>query len=312
LLDGGNKSTTPTATPVVEPPVTSVTALANAANAALATMPQNEAEATQFLSTLFGGQVGMDISDVAQSVDQGGMAFKQVIARVSQGQWNTPKNSCPEDKYEVMPAGNRPFLGVLLGYRVGATGWAGEATTGTGKPPVYRFVVPHPKFDSRGSELVAKTLGVGKKINFTKRVNRTKFDVAGRLSPEVHILVWTPQTEFVTLVSTSFNSCQKTIEALKGVIERSGCPYRFNIKNEVITNNNAKEGDANKSWDNYYIEAQAAIDDKGAAMMQQFKEFANKNALTLVGEVMNFLRGDDYNGLKGDALNNKLAEYDSL
>jgi hypothetical protein len=278
-------------------------------------LAQNEQEANMVLSTLFGGNATMDLAGVASAVESGGEAFSTPYARLKEGKWEAPKSTDPK-VYDYMPVSDRPFYGVYLGYRLGATGWRGAAMPGSGgNPPLYRMAIPHPlAAGQRGVELAQKVLAVGSKVQFTKSADRVKFDSAGRLSPEIHILVWTPNAGFITLVVSGYTSVQNTLDAMKKteVANRPGLPYKFLPEKETIVNKKAAEGAANRSWDNYHVTAAAAVDESGQRMHQAFQQFRQTHVMELQKAVAAFLNGTDYNGLSGEAIDNKLAEYDVI
>lgn len=278
-------------------------------------LAQNEQEASMVLSTLFGGGATMDLAGVASAVDSGGEAFSMPYARLKEGKWEAPKSTDPK-VYDFMPVSDRPFYAVYLGYRLGATGWRGAAGNGGGgSAPLYRMVIPHPlSAGQRGVDLAQKVLSIGSKIQFTKSAERVKFDGAGRLSPEIHILVWTPNAGFITLVLSGYTSVQNTLDAMKKteVANRPGLPYKFLPEKETIINKRAQEGAANRSWDNYHVSAAAAVDENGQRMHQAFQQFRQTHVMELQKACVAFLNGTDYTGLSGEAIDAKLAEYDVI
>ena len=278
-----------------------------------AIIPTNAQEAANVLGFLLGGQADMDLSETVASVDQGGMAFGLPIARLQQGNWNVPKNTVDQTKYEHMPAGNRPFYAVYLAYRIGATAWKGAPKPGSGAAPVFRLAVPHKLVAGADAEaLIQKVLGVGSRVQFTKNELRTKFDPVGRLIPEIHILVWTPGTGLICLVNNGYSGVRDTIEAMKEHSNKMGVPFKFVPEKDTVVNRKVAANAANSSWDVYHIAASVALDEKGSALLKSFNQFKNQDQLEFCKAYTRFLTAADYEGLRGDALKNKLAEYDKI
>ena len=321
---------TPAEAPAVETPATEAVAETpvEAAPEAAATPETPEAATTtevapkaataigkaMTMADMFGALTNSSsASDLANSMGgEGGVRFAQPFAQLRKGNWTCNEKHCPDDVYEFMPVGSRAFRGIFLGYRIGMLGWGGGSTADSGgNPPMWAAACPHQAVHEAGGALTAKALQIGGRIQFTKRDARVKFDAAGRLTPEIHLHVWTPRTGFIVLTVSGHNSVEPTLEALGKVEGHYLRPLTINVGESVSKNPKAKNPDA-REWTTYYIDLAVDSSEKGQEIFNDFRAITERDEAGLTEACSQFLLGTDYDGLDVDALAAKLAEYDSI
>jgi len=220
---------------------------ANPGTMMLSELPHDEASAALTLTRLF-TSTSLDMSEDASAINQGGNSFKMPFARLAKGKWE-PFKDLPQEQYDFMPSGERPYNGIFLGYRVGGTAWRSSMTN---NPPVYKCVAPNTIVGGpKARELFDKIMSIGSKIKYTKAKEKVKYDAVGRLIPELHVLVWTPKVGMITLVIPGHESVLSSIKALKDATKRPLFPYKFAVVVNAIVNKNAAEGADNRSWTEY-------------------------------------------------------------
>lgn len=251
------------------------------------------------------------MNEALASLDQGGMSLEQPFARCVKGNWSVLKNMDPEI-YEFMPMGDRPYRGIYLGYRFGVVGWKGAppAAGGGGSAPAFKFVIPDTFYHPEYNDTFAGMMHIANRIQFTKTENRIKFDVAGRLSPEIQILVWTPNTGFIVLVSVNYSQAKLTFDNLKETKIHPGFAYRFEPAAETVVNKKADKGAKNEQWENWWIKATADVTPEGAVLIKEFKDFVNRDEIGTAKAITAFVEGSDFKGgLDFKQVNEKLIEY---
>ena len=281
---------------------------------ALPSLVTDEAAALAAFQSIAGSDA--DLATIVDQVEGGaGMTHTFPFAQLKGEQWDVHK-SCPQEISEFMPVGRRPFLGIYLCQRIAATGWKGGGTRGSGSPPLWHFALPYPTAHDRASELNERTLRVGREIQFTKADDKVRFDQLGRLTPEVHVLVWTPQTQFIVLVVPGYRSTVLTLELLKGKIQQFMTqPLRWEIETEVQENKRvAKENpDAkNARWEEHYLTSTFEPSDKCKELKKAWDEFYARDPVTAGNALLAFQHAADYQGLSVEEVADLLTRYEPL
>jgi hypothetical protein len=341
------QASAPVSTPAPQQPVqavaTPVVVVATPTTTAVATTPQNtglifasapaipslitsDEDANEMAALMTAGQATSSVADAILAGDAGGMKLSHPFSTLKKGNWATHKD-CPDNIREFMPVGGEGlnYHAVYLGYRLGANIWQGEADAGGGGgAPLASFVVPDMnlapmiarklKIDIKREdidELTRETMTIARAVQFTPKDERNKWFPNGRLSPELQILVWTPDTSFVVLVVPSYTGVAKTMEIIASDVEPGfrGHPMMFSVLNNMTENKNGTEEKKNKTWNNYYANVASATTsnpnnksserDKTKAMKLQAAWMDYKS--TAIREVQNqmavFLCGEDFDGL---------------
>ena len=273
-------------------------------------------DAANFLQSLQvrSDDVNLSVADAVASADIGvGISFAQPFARLREGNWDVPKHLTDPKIYDAMPAGVRPYTAIYLGYRIGATGWKGAGSAGSsGEPPLFKYALPVPLVNKDAAALIQETMHVGSRVQFTKSAERVKFDAAGRLSPDIHILCWQQDVGFLILTAGSFDSTENTVEGIK----KAGCktlfPYAFEPQKEVIVNKKAPEGAANRSWEKYWIKATLDGSQKGEICLQAFRAANARDPVLFSNTILKFFTAEDFDGLDINAVIAKLGEYEPI
>jgi hypothetical protein len=274
----------------------------------------SDEEAKNALALLYNDDGGADLSKVFDDVKgQGGVSFSHPFAQIKQGNWDVYQKGCPDSVFEYMPAGNRPFTMVYLGHRVGATGWIGES--GSGKPPVFKFAIPHRKVFADATELTRQVISIGRKVQF-KILKEASYAHLGKLTPETHIFGWTPNTGFIILSVPGYSSTDLTTQQLatdevKAVAGKA--PLVFTIEVENVVNKNAQPGAKNAAWKNYYAGvAMKTTEQKSVEMYTAWNDFQARNQAEVARQTFAFLRTEDFKGLPIDQVTALLQKYAAL
>lgn len=281
---------------------------------ALPALVTDEAAALAAFQVISGSDV--DIASIVDSIEGGaGMSHTFPFAAMRDGQWDVHK-SCPQEISEYMPVGRRPFMAVYLCHRIAGTGWKGGGTRGSGSPPLWHFALPYPSAHPKGPELTERALRVGRGVQFTKSDDRVKFDQLGRLTTEVHVLVWTPQTQFIVLVIAGYRPTVLTTEVLKDKIKQYvGQPLRWELETEVQENKRvAKENpDAkNARWEEHYLTSTFEPTDKSREIKAAWDEYFARDTLGAGNAMRAFQLAADYQGLSIDEVDDLLRKYEPL
>jgi hypothetical protein len=318
-------------TPVEPPPQTQVSTAVSTATAsgpeglspAAANLPihfTTDEEVKNAAIALFGSEAlntSRSLADVAD-VEGSGMTLALPFAQVKKGNWSVHK-SCPDSIKEFMPVGGAgmPFYAVYIAHRVGVTLWQGDPTDGN--PPVGAYVVPSvrtTKPPELAETILRETMKVGMKIQYTKGNLRDQYFPEGKLTPETHVLVWTPDTGYIVLVAPGYNATQDTLENFKGDIELKYplWPLCFSLKAHETINKNAKPGDKNYKWEHCSIDAKLVTGkpdgthkvDKLAAAWTAYRA---ENMRDIMNKAQVFLSGEDHSGMSIDEIVDLLAKY---
>lgn len=293
---------------------------------ALPSLITSDAEAAELMTSLMSPSANSStgLADVADTVEGGGMKLSHPFAQIKKGHWNVHKN-VPDALKEYMPVGGvgHKFHAVYLGHRLAANIWQGEV--GDGGSPVASFAIPHVKVAAKLkekvgidvtvedlSELTRQTLLVANKIQYTKSDQRNTLFPKGRLAPEIHILVWTPNTGYVILVAPGYSTVMDTLENLRGDVETKFqlVPLAFEIKEHETINRHAKPGDKNYKWVHHSVTASLQPADKRAQNVAEgWAAYKSANVREIANQLFVFYSGEDFSGLGISQIAEKLHEF---
>lgn len=267
-------------------------------------------EASAALALLTGSE-GISVTDIIAGAAEGGGAREDYpFAQIRQFNWNVFQGVDDRIK-EFMPLGNRPYTGIYCGMRVACTAW--PSASPSGDQPVWAAAAPHVRINPQGAILAERIMKVGRKIQYTKRVDRGCYDTAGHLTPELHFLVWTPNAGFIVLIISGFNSVSLTSENVKKLETNLsqpllGMPVIFSIGVEVQKRSaKTATGDPEKdSWKDPKIDLDIAANETGSKILEAFRELGQT---TKAENLMRFAKTLDFDGLRDGQLIAKLQEY---
>ena len=254
------------------------------------------------------------LSAISASVDTGtGMSHTFPFASIRNENWDVNNKYMPEEIYRYMPAGNRPFYGVYICHRIGGTGWIGAGSAGKGgNPPAWRFALPDPRVVPSVAETARAVLKIGRKIQFTKGDERVKFDVIGRLTPEVHILVWTPECGFVILVGPGHKTVEDTLKDLEKVEKRPMTPVRFGLEIDEVVNKKVQKVDPNAknaSWTDTRISVNIVAEKEIQRIGTAWQEFLSRDRVAVANAATNFRMASDFDGLSAEEVQTLADAY---
>lgn len=301
-----------TPAPAAETPAPAAQAPQEAAQPVLAeqALITSDEEASAALALLTGEGASLT-SVIAGATESGGAREKYPFAQIRQFNWNVFQ-STPDNIKEFMPVGNRPFTAIYCGFRVGCTAW--PTARNTGDSPVWAAAAPHVRINPQGQAIADRIMKVGRKIQFTKRIERDCFDTAGHLTPELHFLVWTPHTSFIVLVIPGYNSTALTnanVKKLEENLEQPllGLPLIFSIGVEVQQRSaKTRTGDPEKdNWKDPKIDLDVAASETGEKYLLAFRDELGQQAKA--ENLMRFAKTLDFDGLRDGELIAKLQEY---
>lgn len=271
-----------------------------------------------------GGAVGSIADAVSEIADAGGMSHKLPIAQLKGGNWDVPKQ-VDSKLAEHMPIGNRPYTAVYLCYRLGATGWQGGGAKGSGgKPPLWRFALPHPKVNPAAWDYIKEVIRHGRRVQFTPGLNqqtgvdkKAKFDGVGRMTPEVHVLCWRPIVGFFELVIGGYASTTETINSLdaadKNGLTNLTCSFSIETVKEINKKVAAIDPTAkNASWDSEIVKVSADGSEKSAGILTTWREFCNRDRKTLVNTMLAFMNTTDFDGMTLPQIDVLLKKYNEI
>jgi hypothetical protein len=290
--------------------------VAPAADAALpAVRTEDDEKALQFLAQLSGGAVvaSGSLSDAIAQADAAGLASHTFLTTtLKKGNWKEAK-SCPPEIRNFMPAGDRDFPAIFLGYRIGMVAWRGAGTAGgdNHEPPVWSAVVPRVEACKQSIQLVERTISIGRSIQYTGADAKAKFDDLGRLTPEMQVLLWTKHTGFFLAIVSGYTPTTDSADGLKAVENSLFVPLTISVKAFPQVNPKATDP-AKKNWTTWAITGAPAVNAMGAAMLEDWRTFFAANKMDVARTLYKFAEGSDYNGLPVDKLAMKLDEYTPL
>lgn len=283
----------------------------------LAPLVTTDEEAVNALALLMAPGEEMSLAAIAASVDTGGgMSHSLPFATIKNDNWDVNQKYTPDEVYRFMPAGNRPFYAVYVAHRIGATGWIGAGSAGKGgNPPAWRFALPSPLVDPKAVDLVRETLKIGRKVQFTTSSDRVKFDDVGRLTPEIQILVWTPDCGFVVLVGAGHKTVDASLTNAAKVEKKPGTPVKFGISVEETVNKRVQKADPNAknaAWTDAVITVDVEAGSEGERLFAAWNELKTRDVKTLATHVGHFKRATDYSGLTVEEVETLLSSYSEL
>lgn len=270
--------------------------------------------AQRALAAMFGGgaaQNAMSISAIAEDLDDGGVRESFPFASVRKGSW-VAYNKIDPLIYDALPIGQRPYRMVYISHRLGAIGWAGPAEGSSKQPPLWAAVAPIPSVSQLAGELNRRILKIGSKIQYTAGSAREKFDAVGRLTPEIHVFGWRPDTGFIVLVCSTFKSTELSSLAFKNFESKGGVPIVLELGVEHQHNPRATDP-KKRDWDVTYLKPRVELDKPAADLAQAFDALKSQDCgVPLAKECLKFARGEDYSGLNLTDLVAKLDQYNAL
>jgi hypothetical protein len=283
------------------------------------------------------GAKAVSVSDLYDETNANvGVSFSHPFAQVSKGYYKTLAKHCPKEFLEFMPDGQRPFNMVYLGYRIGATSWAG--TFGDGKPPAFKFAIPSLRVNPDATEMIRQLLAISTKIQF-KKVHESKYMTPslGKLTPEIHIFGWKLTTGFICLSNSGHKAVELTAESLDAtenveidgqVVMVNGEPKKklviepmkvvqFTITENITINPKKPIDDPKRKWSDYPIIASIVPKkdvipgSETAALKAQWENFFGPNIRTIANQGAAFSMASDFKGLSLDEIKGKLAQYNT-
>jgi hypothetical protein len=272
--------------------------------------------------------VGANQRSLSSIVDavagSGGVSFALPWSTLKDNGWDTNRDYVSPEIYMAMPSGKREFAAIFLALRVGATGWVGAGSAGSGgQPPIWRFALPHLQANPDSEALVERTMSVASLIQFTGGADRVKYDGIGRLSPELHILVWTRQTGFALLVVNGFTAVRETLHAFRDPVNVEGegvtKPILFTCAASEQVNKRVMKEDPNAknaAWNAPYVLPKLVpADDKifSPIVFQLLTEWQTSWAtarVQMANTIQAFLTGADFEGLALPEVKALLLRYE--
>lgn len=306
---------TPVVTPEVIKPAVQPTTTAVAVQGDVQYLPdaiQSTDDAQRTLAALFGGNSGgaKSLTEIVDGVDEGGVREAYPFAQVKKGNW-VAYNKIPQNIFDAMPVGNRPYRMVYLAHRIGATAWQGSGDGTNKQPPIWAAAVPVPTVSPVAAELNMRLMKIGSKIQYTSGADRVKFDSVGRLTPEIHVFGWRPDTGFFVLTCSTFKGAELSIHAFSKMENKGGVPIVLNLAKEHQHNPRATDP-RKKDWDVDYLQPDIVLDEMAQKLAGDFESLKTSNGMALAQECLKFARTEDYSGLNVQDLIAKLDQYAPL
>jgi hypothetical protein len=314
---------------------------------ALAPLVTDAAAAKNMLSSFMGAPTagpGTSLREAMDAADGGGMMSHSLpFCNLKKGNWtDTGTADKPAPGAQFLPAGTRPYSALLLGYRYAATGWKGDASNDGSKSgaPLYRFVLPTLEGDSGILPLTTEVLKIARKIQYTGRTDRAKFDVLGRLTLETQVLVWVPDLPLGVLCVSGWEPSNLTSKSVDEAI-RAGQrmqPFSVTVGEKQEVNDNkvklrelylaelAASKAANRpctlkevteaecSWTTKFGKFTLDTGAVGMSLRAKFQDWvANEaNLVSMANTFQNFNTGADYNGMSVEEVNVLVSKYAPL
>jgi len=328
--------TTPTPTPVTP----AATAPAAAATAPAAETPaptatkavsttvstsapiKDASEAKNVLADLWGKTTEeVEAGSLFDEMNSGGMAHTLPFAQIKNKNWSVDKKLDPNIA-EFMPSGDKAFTMVYLGYRFGYTIWpitdvvAGKQAKPDGRPPIARGVIPSSRMLANSTDITRRMLGIGSKVQYKKlKPDVLKSKGLGKLTPETHILGWTPDTGFLILSCPGFKTSELTSAQLVDENIRSCvgvAPLAFKLLVNETINKKVDPAADNAKWSDAYVQPEAQPNSKRTQeYLEAWEAFSNANVQDVATVVRNFMAGADYNGESIENTEKYLARYEN-
>ena len=248
--------------------------------------------------------------------------FPTVSLKKEQWQPYVPKG---EAVNPILPVGNQPFVGVLLGVRHAAIGWRGAppAAGDDALPPVWKYAIPtvHSLILSPGmtfpprnaedatkaphiihQEMVIDHLLCASNVQFENDDGRARFDEVGRMACETEFLFWrrVDKSEgfFLLLVPgySAYEDMQEALETLSNAIGNAA--YKVSLELNTRVNKRIIKIDPNSRKAKWTVASAAmvAVDDPmHAAFKQCWSDPTMK--VGMANMLANFHAAQDFNGL---------------
>jgi hypothetical protein len=233
------------------------------------------------MSAFGNGGMGKSVLAVITKADEArGLMFPVLqLAGGNSGGSFAPIKAVPEEVANQMPQGKKPFEGFIVAYRSEMVSWpVGFDDKEDDSRPVWSVAVPSD--DAVGADLLRNA---GKRYQFTKNVDKSKFDHAqsgvGHARPQLQLLVWLPDVEDLIVVQTPshFESWRKTAEQLnRNADPKTGEVLKFPaLLRPVSTVKNINGFTVTE----HAIDITAMLNEAGAALAQKFAAWREKAKL---------------------------------
>ncbi len=311
----------------------------------LAPMITSTDEARSLMASFMAPAVAGPGTSLREAMDNDGgqMSHSLPFCNLKKGNWtDTGTADKPAPGAQYLPAGTRPYSTILLGYRYAATGWKGDASNDGSKAsaPLYRFVLPTLEGDSGILPLVSAVTKIARKIQYTGRQDRAKFDALGRMTLETQVLIWVPNLPLGLLCVSGWEAANLTSKSVDDAV-RAGQrmqPFSVTVGEQQEVNDNkvkmrekylaevsaAKAAnracalkevtEAECSWTTKFGKFTLDTGAVGTATRAQFQDWIQNeaNLVSLANTVKNFNTGRDYNGLSVEEIGALVAKYAPL
>jgi hypothetical protein len=292
-------------------PATQTTAVAVSKGDGLANLVADEAEALKYAQLLAPSKDARSLAEIANVPGDGsGMAHTFPFAQLKKGNWDTPQGSCTDEQQRYMPVGNRPYLAIYMKHRVGALGWTGDSGNGA---PKWKYALPAAQLSADAAHAAAETMRIGSKIQFTPKAGKKKFDDLGRVTPELQVLVWTPQVGYHIISLQNFKPVEVSLKNLeKAEKEHPTYPVLFKVGTHEASRKNNRDDHEYNDWTEYTLEATFDTSAEGQAMRQEFLNYKDRDPAACLNPFANFSQASDYKGMSLTDVLNHLSKYDEL
>lgn len=248
--------------------------------------------------------------------------FPTVSLKKEQWQPYVPKG---ESVNPILPVGNQPFVGVLLGVRHAAIGWRGAppAAGDDALPPLWKYAIPtvHSLMLSPGmtfpprneedkekaphiihQEMVIDHLLCASNVQFENDDGRARFDEVGRMACETEFLFWrrVDKSEgfFLLLVPgySAYEDMQESLETLSNAIGNAA--YKVSLAINTRVNKRIIKIDPNSRKAKWTVASAslAAVDDPMHAAFKQCWGDPNMK-VGMANMLANFHAAQDFNGM---------------
>lgn len=261
--------------------------------------------------------MGAIIADASEG-DGSGMSHEHPFATLRENQWFVPKDL--KEHEAILPVGNRAYTAIFVSWRIGAVGWVGSGRKGVkGQPPAFRFALPNLRASKAVSPLLKSAQDICRRVQFTSKDAKVKFDGLGRLTTEVQILAWVadPTPRFIILVAPGFKTVEQTVASLTTAEEQRWIlqPCSFTITEIQQVNKKVQAVDptaANASWLDYGLTVTLDSTPNGAKLREAFTNYINRDRIAASQTMKRFLTAEDFNGLSLQEVADLLPKYDLI
>jgi hypothetical protein len=129
------------------------------------------------------------------------------------------------------------------------------------------------------------------------------------VSPELHILCWRPDTGFMVLVTSGFDSVRESLNCFKTIGAKT--PVTLNIR-ELKKVNEKAVNPASKHWSVFYVEPSIELTPRAKEFNEKFLALERNSTKELAEVCVKFAETKDYDGMGEHELASKLAQYAPL